>query len=137
MWAETSAQGESERLNISFEAHLSFLSYQNTTNKNSASSSSASAINLAAFDSLDEFQTKVKDSYKKAMEQSFLNRKRGAVLQGRVLAKLKDLGLTQSGVQLTWVESDEICKSGLVLELLLLPWAGLRDYRELLTSPRE
>ena len=141
MWGAGASQGESERLDISFEVHLLFLSYEDSIKKNSASFSSAGAANLTAFDSLDAYQTKVEASnyrsYRMAVETSVANRRRGAELQARVLAKLKGLNLGPSGAQLPWERCDELCRSGLVLELLMLPWAGLRDYWNAILAPRE
>lgn len=136
MWGEGSSEGASERLDISFEVHLLFLSYEDSIKKSDASFKSAGTANLTAFDSLDAYQTKVEasdyGSYRMAVEKSLANRQRGAELQGRVLAKLKDLGLDQDRMELLWEKCDELCRSGLVLELLMLPWAGLREYREAL-----
>ncbi|KAG9495532.1 hypothetical protein J7337_013781 [Fusarium musae] len=141
MWGTGASQGESERLDISFEVHLLFLSYEDSIKKNDDNYSSAGAANLAAFDSLDAYQAKVEasnyGSYRTAVETSIANRQRGAELQGRVLAKLKSLDLGPSGSQLPWEKCDELCRSGLVLELLMLPWAGLRDYRDAICAPRE
>lgn len=72
-----------------------------------------------------------------AIETSLANRGRGAELQARVMAKLKSLNLGPSGAQLPWERCEELCRSGLVLELLMLPWAGLRDYRSAILVPRE
>ncbi|RGP77375.1 hypothetical protein FLONG3_4514 [Fusarium longipes] len=141
MWGSGGSSAESERLNISFEVHLLFLSYEDSISKNDANYSSTGTTNLTAFDSLDAFQTKIEasnyGSYRAAVETSVANRQRGAVLQDRVLAKLKGLNLGSSGSQLQWEKCDELCKSGLVLELLMLPWAGLRDYRNAICAPRE
>lgn len=140
MWGAGASQGESERLDISFEVHLLFLSYNDNIKRNSAGFSSTAAANLTAFDSLDAYQTKVDasdpGSYRMAMETSLANRGRGAELQARVMAKLKGLNLGPSGAQLPWERCEELCRSGLVLELLMLPWAGLRDYRNATLAPR-
>ncbi|CAG7557899.1 unnamed protein product [Fusarium equiseti] len=140
MWGDGSSESASERLDISFEVHLLFLSYEDSIRTNDVSSTSRGSANLTAFDSLDAYQTKVDasdyGSYRMAVEKSVANRRRGAELQQRVLAKLNDLGLDRDRVELSWEKCDELCKSGLVLELLMLPWTGLREYREALLKPR-
>ncbi|KAI1193121.1 hypothetical protein F5X97DRAFT_52320 [Nemania serpens] len=139
-WGEGSTQGSSERLDISFEVHLLFLSYSDTISRHSADFSSAAAATLAAFDSLEGFQTHIEareyESYRSAIQSSHDNRQRGAALQERVRAKLNALNLGSTGAQLPWEKCDELCKSGLVLELLLLPWAGLREYRSAISATR-
>jgi hypothetical protein len=141
VWGSSESRGSSERLNISFEVHLLFLSYEDSINRQSADFWSAAAANLVAFDSLEAYQTKVEareyGTFRIAMAESQANRKRGAVLQERVEAKLNALNIGSSGAQLPWGRCDELCRSGLVLELLMLPWAGLRDYRAAISAPRE
>ena len=52
-------------------------------------------------------------------------------LEHRVDRKLKELGLDRNSTKrLTLAHINRICESGLVVELLLLPYAGLRDYLE-------
>lgn len=55
MWGARASQSDSERLDISFEVHLLFLSYEDSIKKNSDSLSSADMANLTAFDSLDTY----------------------------------------------------------------------------------
>ncbi|KAH0037795.1 hypothetical protein KCU78_g1610, partial [Aureobasidium melanogenum] len=141
MWGDGASKAESERLDISYEVHLLFLSHEDSIKKRDANHSSKGAANLAAFDSLDAYQAKVEaggfESYRMAVEKSVANRQRGAQLEARVLTKLKELGLSGSGSELSWARCDELFKSGLVVELLMLPWSGVRDYRDAILAPRE
>ncbi|KAK2593760.1 hypothetical protein QQS21_008521 [Conoideocrella luteorostrata] len=132
------SERSSEHLSVSLEVHVLFTSYSDTVNKQSADYSSLGTATLTAFDSLDAYQTEVKaseyEAYRNATQASRDNRQRGAALQERVKARLNAVDLGSSGAQLPWERCAELCRSGLVLELLMLPWAGLRDYRSALSK---
>lgn len=135
------SEGSSERLDVSFEVHALFLSYNDSIHRASADFSSAAVATLTAFDSVDAWQTQIEaleyTGYRSAIQASHDNRQRGAALQKRVGARMKALNLGFSGAQLPWERCGELCRSGLVVELLMLPWAGLRDFRSAISATRE
>ncbi|KAJ2993957.1 hypothetical protein NUW58_g1682 [Xylaria curta] len=133
-----SSQQSSERLDVSYEVHVLFASRSGSINEHSADFLSAGAATLTAFDSLDAYHAHVEaseyETYRAAIQSSHDNRQRCVALPARVRAKLNALNLGSSGAQLPWERSGELCASGLVLELLMLPWAGLRDYRSAISA---
>lgn len=140
VWATGASERSSEHLDVSFDVHLLFLSYSDSISRHQASFASAGTASLAAFDSVDAYQTHVEahdfQAYMNAIQASHQNRLRGAALQERVRAKLKALNLGSSGAELPWERCGDLCASGLVLELLMLPWAGLRDYASAILADR-
>ncbi|THV02553.1 hypothetical protein K435DRAFT_775526 [Dendrothele bispora CBS 962.96] len=104
--------------------------------KRTSSQSSASDYNITfdGFDTLDGTvqNAKAKDmqSYMMIKEQAAKNVAGGITLDKRVKEVLRSLLGAEVGtmVPLTKEQCDAVCKSGLVVELMFLPYAGLRDY---------
>lgn len=102
--AAGASQASSERLDISFEVHLLFLSYDNSIHRSSATFSSGAATTLTTFDSVLPWAEHVEaldyKGYRKAIRASQDNRHRAAALQERVGAKMGGMNLSASGTQL-------------------------------------
>lgn len=102
-------------------------------------SSSVGNISLAAFDSLDAWQANSNGSngtsYTEIKRSAESNKERGWALAERVTRKARDMRI-ESGSEVSWDTCDAICKAGLVADLLLLPYAGLRDYAAAILSAR-
>ncbi|KAK7435785.1 hypothetical protein VKT23_019483 [Stygiomarasmius scandens] len=101
----------------------------------SQSDSSNYDITFNGFDSLDGvgYNAKAADerSYMEIQEKATKNVSGGINLDKRVKDILKGLGLgtaMEDVVQVTEEQCRAVCKSGLVVELMFLPYAGLKDY---------
>ncbi|KAF2805524.1 uncharacterized protein BDZ99DRAFT_574445 [Mytilinidion resinicola] len=94
-------------------------------------------VALSAYDSLDGWQENKSGAgnttYLDIVRSADDNKLRGWALAKRVTRKAKELKV-EKGSEVSWDMCDTICKAGLVVEVLLLPYAGLRDYTSALLS---
>ncbi|KAH8807211.1 hypothetical protein F5884DRAFT_788776 [Xylogone sp. PMI_703] len=128
----------SKKLNVDYEGHIGFIKASGNHYKSSQEHAEASMGNLTAYDSLDGKHVALNIShYQQALEASAQNKKLGAQLQERAGARLRQLNLISSGAELPWAQCGELCSSGLVLELLMLPWSELREYVSATVAPKE
>jgi hypothetical protein len=146
VWGQGASERSASRLDATYEVHALFLSYEDEYHSASEASASVGQASLTAFDSLENYQVAFEAhdyaGFRRALQASSDNRSRGSKIQGRARKKLRDLGLglpppscASSRAAMQEMRRDkcaDLFKQGLVLELLLLPWHGLREYRSAL-----
>lgn len=103
--------------------------------KASSFAGSACDITYCGFDTLEEYQKSAhatdQQSYVVIQAEAAGNVARGMTLDKRVNETIQKLNLgadVEEVAVLTAEQCKAICGSGLVVELLFLPYAGLRDY---------
>lgn len=129
----TASSSEDSRLALAGTVKLLFFSKDIRYDEASQSSSEAGTISLEGYDTLsgDRVSTRADDA---AGTRRLIGRGRefvtmGKQLQVRVENKLDELGLKDSQL-LSMERCTALCRAGLVVELILLPFAGLRDFCE-------
>lgn len=92
---------------------------------------STHGIKFSAFDTLSGFQSTVNAvdarTYMEVRQQAAENLAGGINLEARVRGLMKTLGV-DGETQLTDQTCKELCQSGLVVDLMFLPYCGLKDY---------
>ena len=131
----------SEMKSIQVEARILWAKKTWTKTTTSHSASQAYDITFSGFDTLTNFQTTSKavdaPSYFEIRELSARNVAGGMDLDQRVLEALRNIGLGISDGQVDVSEDQcqRIWSSGLVVELMFLPYSGLRDYVSATSQP--
>jgi hypothetical protein len=97
------------------------------------SSSSMAVAAMAGYDTLSNWSIDSKavdpGSYQQLLSSAAENMGRGWGLPGRVVAKTGEIGLgLEPRSRVLWDKCETLCHDGLVVELLLLPYAQLRQY---------
>ncbi|KAF4466988.1 hypothetical protein FALBO_6137 [Fusarium albosuccineum] len=132
------SESRSKRLNIDVEVHLAFIKSKDKIHEESSMSAQAAAGTISVYDSLTDQHTEQPigniDSAFALWED---NKIRAEKLQDRVAAELSKMDLHDDDTIIPHTKCDELCRSGLVLELLMLPWTGLRDYTSAIIAPRD
>jgi len=98
--------------------------------KRSLSSSLTCDLTFSGFDTLSGSQSTVKAdeaSYREVREQATRALVDGLNLEVRARRTMKSLGV-DVGMSLTEQHTKELCHSGLVVELMFLPYCGMKDY---------
>ncbi|RQM04715.1 hypothetical protein DH86_00003679 [Scytalidium sp. 3C] len=132
------SKSSSKRLNLDYEGHLGFIEKTGNHYESSQEHAEGSMGSMTAYDSLDSKHIAVNIShFQEAQDASAQNKKLGAQLQERAGARLRQLNLLTSGAEIPWGQCGELCSSGLVLELLMLPWSDMREYISAIAAPRE
>jgi len=87
--------------------------------------------NLSAYDTLNSWDVNLaaseRESYNGLMRAAEENSLRGWTLAARVQAKAEEMGL-QPGKRVSHTVCEGVCRGGLVVELLLMPYSGLHQY---------
>ncbi|KAF5529847.1 hypothetical protein FNAPI_13735 [Fusarium napiforme] len=131
------SETRSKKLNIDVEVHLAFISREDKVQEESFQSAQAAAGTISVFDSLtDEHTEQPVSDIDKAMAVWEDNKARAETLQQRTAIELSKMRLIADGSIIPQTKCDELCSSGLVHELLLFPWTGLRDYTSAVLAPR-
>ncbi|CVL12394.1 hypothetical protein FPRO06_04798 [Fusarium proliferatum] len=131
------SEARSKKLNIDVEVHLAFVSRQDKIHEESVQSARVAAGTLSVYDSLtDEHIEQPVSDIDKALAVWEENKARAETLQQRAAIELSKMNLIADGVTIPHTGCDELCRSGLVNQLLLVPWAGLRDYTSAILEPR-
>ncbi|KAK3933941.1 hypothetical protein QBC46DRAFT_274799 [Diplogelasinospora grovesii] len=135
MGGMAASAASSRDLTGSFTVTAFWVSKTKTFEEHERNATATAAATMAGYDSLqgcDEKQeAKDPTSYSNLMQFAGDNKGRGWRLAGRVEAKTAEMGLGAGGRScISWGKCDEICREGLVVELLLLPYSGLRQYVE-------
>lgn len=132
------SKSSSKRLNLDYEGHIGFIKKSENHYDSSQEHAEGSMGNMTAYDSLDGKHAAINISnYQQALDASTHNKKLGTQLQQRAGASLQQLNLQTSGAEIPWAQCGELCSSGLVLELLMLPWSYLREYISATLAPKE
>lgn len=127
-----------KRLNVDVEVHLAFISRTDNIHEESSSWAQQTGGIMTTYDSLTDkhFEQPISD-----IDRAFAlweeNRARTMKLQNRVATELSKLNLHSNGITIPQTKCDDLCRSGLVLELLMLPWTGLREYTSAILAPRD
>lgn len=95
------------------------------------------SLSLSSFDSLDsqmdDLTSTSENTYPRLKSLADANMLRAKTMEARSRQKLKDLNVGDR-CYVSWNVCEAICKQGLVVELLLLPFSGLRDYAQIIRS---
>jgi hypothetical protein len=122
----------SEDLSGSGTVKVAFFKKSISFEKHKRDASAEALASLAAFDSLEQWESNstVTDSvsYSSLLQDAAENSSRGWCLANRISNRTRKLGLDSSEVTLSWKECESLCRAGIVVELLLLPYAGLKEY---------
>ncbi|KAF5700489.1 hypothetical protein FMUND_14315 [Fusarium mundagurra] len=131
------SETRSKELNIDVEVHLAFISRQEKIHEESLQSTQAAAGTISVYDSLtDEHLQQPVSDIDQALAVWEENKARAETLQQRTAIELSKMRLIVDGSIIPQTRCDELCGSGLVHELLLFPWTGLRDYTSAILAPR-
>ncbi|KAF5656400.1 hypothetical protein FCIRC_13676 [Fusarium circinatum] len=131
------SEAHSKKLNIDVEVHLDFISRQDKIHEESLQSAQVAAGTLPIYDSLtDQHIEQPISDIDKALAVWEENKARAETLQQRAAIELSKMHLIADESTIPHTRCDELCGSGLVLELLLFPWTGLRDYTSAVLAPR-
>ncbi|KAK4197961.1 hypothetical protein QBC40DRAFT_256497 [Triangularia verruculosa] len=125
----------------SFTVKIAFIKINESFEEREQRGSAAAGASLTGYDSLEGADIAVKaidvSNYSEVIQGGVDNRNRGNMLPERVEQKTREMGLKFTGGRdavrnrdptLSWGKCGELCQGGLVTELLLLPWSGLREY---------
>lgn len=135
--AATSISASSEGFDGQVKIKLLFFSVTKGFGHHESSFNSVSVASLSAYDTLDnwgENQT-VSDlnGYNSVLEAAANNGQKSTTIAHRVAERIDKLGLCQ-GKDLPWSTCEALFRNGVVAELLLLPYARLRQYNEALLA---
>lgn len=101
--------------------------------KHESSFSQSVNVSLVAHDTLDHWEcyraATDAGSYNELVSTASQNGANGSMLAHRVTQRLESLGLV-SGQELSWDACESLFHKGVVVEILLLPYARLRQYNE-------
>lgn len=126
-----SGSSSSEDISGEFTAHFLFWSKTENFEAHERDSNFNGTLSITSFDSLDVKQDNRtgndRSTYSQILRSSGENQARGADLTRRVTKKAEAMGI-RNGDTIMWDKCDELCRNGLVAELLLLPYSGLRSY---------
>lgn len=118
-------------LSGSYTVKVAFFSKTKAVEDHEIWSKLASSGSLSAYDSLDKWDSNCSAneglSYASMLRAAEENGHRGWQLASRVDAKASGLGL-EPGMDVSWAGCESLCRAGLVVELLLMPYAALREY---------
>ncbi|KAF5536305.1 hypothetical protein FMEXI_10400 [Fusarium mexicanum] len=131
------SEARSKKLNLDVEVHLAFISRQDKIHEESLQSAQVAAGTLSIYDSLtDQHIEQPISDIDNALAVWEENKARAETLQQRTAIELSKMHLIADESTIPHTRCDELCGSGLVLELLLFPWTGLRDYTSAILAPR-
>lgn len=135
----TASGSSTEDLSAQIEAHLLWVSTTKHIEKHEQSSHFAGKASIQSFDTLDIRQDSRSGddqaTWMQITQSAAENQIRGKILPKRVAERAQQLGLTD-GTKLSWAKCEEICSKGLVMEIILMPFSGLRDYVAAVLSPQ-
>ncbi|KAK1753657.1 hypothetical protein QBC47DRAFT_415424 [Echria macrotheca] len=133
----TAAESYSQSIHAEITIKILFARIDASFDKYEQSGYSSAVGSLAGYDTLERVALDLGDgkaepaSFSEIIEKATANRARGDTLVNRAEAKMREAGLDHDAI-VSWQKCEEICRAGLVVELLLLPYSGLRQYIEAL-----
>ncbi|MCJ1287568.1 hypothetical protein MMC26_006920 [Xylographa opegraphella] len=135
MGGMAASESSSTDLSGSYTVRFAFIEKSKSIENHERTRSAIGEASLAAYDTLTNWESNAATaelaSYSDIMHSAAENRDRGWSLGRRVVAETGTLGLDGAGRRsVSWEECEMVCRAGMVVELLLLPYAGLRHYIE-------
>lgn len=101
--------------------------------KGTRSDLSSFDLTFSGMDSISGYSVKrsgyTPEEYQASMEEATRHMVRGVHLEERVKEIVRGLDLTEEGTKRS--DCEAACERGLVLEVILLPYTGLREYQSL------
>lgn len=139
MLSASAASGSAtEDLSGQFEARFLWASTTHYIEKHERSGHFAGTASIQSFDTLDILQDSRSGdneaTHMQITQSAAENQIRGMMLTQRVSERAQQMGVT-NGMELSWGKCEEICKKGLVVEIMLMPYIGLRSYMAAVLSP--
>ena len=125
---------------VALEITIKFLFFSDTEIWGSHKSSSTfqGTVTHPGFDRIDSWNDSQSstgaEAYAHLKPLAGENLKRGKSVEARVQESMREFNLFD-GCTMTWDVCDKLGKKCLVIELLLLPFTGLRDYVQAIHSP--
>jgi hypothetical protein len=109
------------------EARVTFIKVKKTIEEHERSEAAAAQIELTAYDTLEPWSFPPVKGEVNIEQVARQNQGRCRTLVGRVAEKVESLQL-QDGATVSWERCEDICHAHLVVQILLLPYAKLKEY---------
>lgn len=126
------ARKELEQFGVTLKVKVLFVDKAETWTKNNITSSQASALSLSGYDTLENQHWTLSRGHEDTTSAETVQKcaanvmSKSQTLESRIEDKLNDLNIVDGQV-LSFEDCDDLTKSGLVVELVLLPVTSLRQ----------